>query len=43
MEVPGRHGVNYYMCLGVSPEVDAYAYNKVTYGVPIFQTSPIDF
>ena len=31
MEVPGRHGVNYYMCLGVSPEVDIYDYNKVRY------------
>ena len=35
MEVPGRHGVNYYMCLGVSPETDAYDYNKVSYGILI--------
>ena len=29
MEVPGRHGVNYYMCLGISPEEDAFDYKKV--------------
>ena len=29
MEVPGKYAINYYMCLGVSPDQDPYDYDKV--------------
>ena len=29
MLIPGKHGINYYICLGINPEVDPYNYEKV--------------
>ena len=26
---PGKHGVNFYMCLGEDPRIDPYDYGKV--------------